>query len=818
MATVNCYVDLLQRRAIRGPSSASPMTRPDFRDPVSHTLNVYFMLRSSMATEAYSYQRFATGTPQAKIRRNAPPDYGTFVLTFNGVDSPPIDVRLTTDGIGKMIGSMASVGYDNVKVTGNARDGFTIEFVNDLAGFAQPYFTGRFLSPATAEVGIKQVAAGGAGVNAIQTLTLREGPLVVATGWTELTAGSLWGWTASLDTSSIPQNLWDKGDLTLDITLEAISVRTGTDGITALEGTTRSGSDGQVVAIGAQVGRTAAARMDANGISYLVAQDGSTNYGALFRQGDAGRAVSNGRFVATGTLIQSVIDTPFYNAAILDTPFTTGFVQDVPAATITFDLGGGPSRIYKSATAAYTVNDVGHGITGDDLSAGTTIESWLAADVIKLSQVALNTGSGKAWTITAIPGNIFQSATGAFLANDTGARIEAPQVPVGTNIASIIDGTHAVMSQKALGVASGQAWTLRPKVGFTGPQVTQVVPGTPSSSEKQRLTFTQSPIGGKITLRDGGNVALPTVEIQAPVTAEAIQSALNSRYQNYQGVTVTELIPGGSFDINFGNKGMQYVLVVDESQAIYERRVAQIPVGEPPIGSPIDQQVQLPAVNRYLANNLIYLGVPNITWLARTGQPKEIEVPDGTGGIEVRIPYARIMTEIFQHSTQIIVGSKPPDNPQHNAYFDHPDNVNDQAGVRTFEWVGYHIPPNRVERIQQQRPMYIVPIQILNGNLIDMQLASVSVSTWMYGSYTYFLFGAPPAFPVDGPFGSIIHFAAVPGFQAQEQGWFGNGFVGPYFSGGVWHAGAGTTARSFVLSWARRRWKANIWEQVTYQG
>lgn len=819
MAIVNTYIDLLQRRAIRSPSSASPATRPDFRDPASHTLNVYFMSRSSLANENYTYQRFATGTPQAKIRRNKPPDYGTFVLTFNGVDSPPIDIRLTNEGIARMIGSMASVGYDNIKVAGNLQEGWIIEFVNALAGFIQPAFSGRMVAPSTAEISTKQITAGGAGVNAQQELRLSEGPLVVATGWSELTAGSLWGWTASLDTTSIPQSVWDKGDLILDITLEAINVRTGSDGITALHGTTRSGADGVVVAVGSEAGRGATAKQDANGVCYLVAQDGTNNYGTLFKADDVGRSVSNNPWLAEDCHIEAVIDTPFYNAAILDSGFSLGFTPDDPPSVTHFDLGGSPSRVYKSATATFTTNDVGNVISGDDLADNTTIEAWIAADTIKLSRPALKIGSAKNWTITALAGNIFQSATIAFVADDVGARIEAPQIPVGTNIVSIIDGTHAVMSQKALGVASGQAWTLRPAVGFSGPQVTQITPGTLLSSEKQRITLTQTPIGGKITLRDGGNPSLPTVDILAPITAQGIQDALNSRYANYQGVRVTELIPGGSFDIDFGNKGKQYVLVVDQSQALYERRVAQIPIGEPPIELPPEEEqleVRLPAVNRFLASNLIYLGVPNASWIARTARPIEAVVPDGTYGIEVRIPYATVYSELFQHGSQIAIGSKPPDQANHNAFFDHADNINDRAGIRTFEWVGYHIPPNHNELLQQQRPVYIVPIQVLNGNLIDMQLASVSMSTWMAAQYTYFRLADAPALPPDGPFGSIIHFAAVPGFQAQEVGWFGNGFGGPH--GPPWVAGSGTIARSFVLSWARRRWKSDIWEQVKYVG
>ncbi len=815
MATVNLYVDVLARRAIRSPTSASPAIRPDFRDPTTHTLNIYFMRRNDATTENYSYQRFAGATPKAVLRRRKPPDSGTFILTIAGVDSPPIDVTLRNSGIAALIGATSSVnGADNVVVSGNAADGWTVEFTGDLAGLSQPAMSGRMTK---GEVVVKVIANGGNGTNAKQSVTVRDLPLATATGWTELTSGGQYGWSATIDASTIPQSAWEKGDLVLEITLDAVNVRTGTDGQTSLQGTTRSGSDGNVVAVAAETGRTAVAMQDASGTSYLVAQNGSANYGKKFTSDDVGRNVSNNLWIAESTYIARVIDTPAFNAAVLNIPFSAGFTGEVPPNPTHFDLGGYPSRVYKSATANFTAADVGLSFSGTDIPTGTVIESLIDSQTVKLSQWPLKTGSGKSWTITARASNVFTSASANFTSADVGARLESPQLPNGTRIVSVISSTQVALSQSALGAASGQSWTLRPRSGFAGPNVSQLIPGTQTSKETQRITLTQQPVGGYITIQDGAGGAMPVVAVPAPVTAQNLQAALNSAYPNWNGVTVNEIVKGGTFDVVFNVYGKQRVLLVDESNAIYEPRVAVVPLGEPVSTPDAAPATQTPA-SRYLANNLIYFGVPNTSWLVRLSQPIVTEVPDGTHGHEVRIRYAQVYDQVFQNSSPIDVGSKPPDAPTWNAYFDHADTIEDRAGVRIYDWVGYKKPPNRTEVIQQQRAVYIVPIQLLNGFLVDMQLASVSMSTWVNANYTYYLFDSPPALPVDGPFGSVIHFAAIPGFQAQEFGWFGNGFGGPYQDGGGWHAGSGTLSRNFVLSWARRRWKSNIWEQVTYVG
>jgi hypothetical protein len=344
--------------------------------------------------------------------------------------------------------------------------------------------------------------------------------------------------------------------------------------------------------------------------------------------------------------------------------------------------------------------------------------------------------------------------------------------------------------------------------------VSSVTPGSLSANEKQRITLTQAPVSGKILIQDGGDVSMPAVEIEAPLTAQAIQSALNIGYPNYKGVQVTEIIPNGQYDIVFGIFGRQYLLSVDESQAVYQTNLASVPVGSQPQslvsgGGASTDEIQAPAVVGLKIHNLIMLGVTNIGWTAQTRWPVWFRTSDGTNGIEFHFYYA----SVIDGWSPPAIGSRPPDVTGFDARFDRVENVEDRAGIRLFEWIGYSKPPNRTERIQQQRPTYIMPIQLLNNQIIDVQLMSWSQSTWMDAIYKYFPISSPPSLPNDGPFGAVIHFAALPGFQAQEFAFGGGGFGLPHGTS----AGAGTYGGQFTQSWARRRWRSDIWEQVEYR-
>jgi len=497
MGTVNVFIDLLKRQAVRGITSAAPAPMPDFRSPAAHTLNTYFLQRTDALTENYAYTRYAGGTPQAKLRRNKAPDYCTFVLTFLGYQTPIIDARLPLDSIALLISTIASIGRNNVLVTGDYKTFLTIEFVNGQGGVAQPSFTGRVITPVNGELIVRQISPGGVGLNAKYTIQLREAPLASATGWVETGVPATPGWTATLDTTSISPSQWDDGTMILEVTMEASGVRTGVDGVTSLEGTTRSGADGVIVGVAALTSQTALPFQSPNGDSHLVARDGQTVYGRLFQQSDVGRTVSDANgFIVTDptpsgipTRIVAVIDNDSYNGAVLSIPLRDGVMSSAfgTPAVLTYDLGAEPSRIYKSATAAFTANDVGHIISGDNLAAGTTIESFIAADTVKLDREGLLVGTAFNWTITAIPSNLFVSAGGSFGVGDIGARLESSQLPAGTFVTGLPAPNTFSLSQKALGVGSGLSWTLRPKKGFASPSVSSFQTGTPALPEKQRI-------------------------------------------------------------------------------------------------------------------------------------------------------------------------------------------------------------------------------------------------------------------------------------------------------------------------------------------
>jgi hypothetical protein len=829
MGTVNLFIDLLKRQAVRGIASAAPAPMPDFRSQAAHTLNAYFLQRSDALTENYAYTRYASGTPQAKLRRNKAPDYCTFVLSFLGYDTPVIDARLPLDSIALLISSIASIGKNNIQVTGSYKTLLTIEFVNGQGGVAQPSFTGRVITPANGELIVRQISAGGVNINAKYTIQLREAPLASATGWAETGVPATPGWTATLDTTSIPSSMWDDGTMILEVTMEGTGVRTGADGVTSLEGATRSAADGQIVGINALTAQTALPFQGPQGDSHLVARDGLTVYGRLFQQSDVGRSVSdvNG-FIVTDpngqpTRIASVINTDSYNGAVLDTPLRDGIMASVygTPAVLTYDLGAVPSRIYKSATAAFVASDVGHVISGDNLALGTKIESIIAADTVKLDTEGLLVGTGFNWTITAIPGNLFVSAGGSFGVGDIGARIEAPQLPAGTYVTGFPSANTFSLSQKALGVAASQAWTLRPKRPFTAPSVSSFQTGTPALVEKQRVVFVQSPIGGQIAIRDGADLSLPYAYIDAPVTRLKLESALNLIYPNYGGVIINENIPNGQFEITWGVNGQQHILIVDDTAAIYPTRVLQLPVGEPPDEEVEQEQLietPVPGLNRFNVLGLTLLGVNSSAYKIAVTTPIRRRMNDGSFAYEIRQRYAVVQGQLGAED----IGERVTFGGQ-QFYLDRYENVEHKGGLTYYDWIGYTLPTNhttyivggntvhanRVERGQQMRSYYGVARSYLGQTLVDIQLYSASTSTFADAIYTYFIpndyFKQVDDPPPNSPAGVVIHFVSVGGFTGVTQLIPLWGFDSNYGTFG-----------QFVQSWARRRWKANIWEQVMF--
>jgi hypothetical protein len=827
------YIDLLTKRAVRSPASAAPAPLPDFRNPAAYTIQVYFLRRSDTTTENYAYTRFTTGTPQLRLRRNKAPDFCTFVLDFFGYRSPVIDARLGNKAIEAIIGTIPSIGKGNVRVTGNFRDGFKIEFINGQAGYAQPMFAGQVMTPTNGEIVIKEAQSGGLGVNEIQTIQLREGALATATGWSELIAASQWGWQATLDTTNVDPNVFDKSNLVAEIGLEATGVRTGVDGVTTNEGTGRSGSDGQTIAGPTDTAVTLMPQQDADGTCYLVAKDGLTVYGRLFNQQDIGRVVQNNGIQswiaapdlsnsASLTRIVRVIEFEHYNAAVLDTPFSDGKLGTTPPDTaVPFNVLGGPTKIYRSASAAFTASDAGHPFASTNVPIDTTILQVIDAQNIVMSQLATKVTTGLGWTVSAVPSNLFSSVGGAFTIFDIGSRFESPAIPAGTTVIGLPAINQFALSQRALSIGTGLAWTLRPKNGgFTAPTVTSTQTGTLGQPEKQKITLVLQPIGGYLTIRDGADASLPIVKVPAPFNSMIVQSAINTDYQNFNGVSVKETVPNGEYEITFGINGQQHLLVVDDSNLVYDMRIAQIPLGQPPTTidqEQRDQKIQIPAVLvRRGIDGLWLVGVPlNGVYNVAISRAEITNLSDGTNANQIK---QRFLTTVNDY----VPGNVGDTHPNFGNYrLERFDNVEDRGAMRAYDWIGYNKPSDRSEKMQQSRPVYIVPISFQGTSLIDIQIASVSVSTWVDAIYSYFIWQSGGnnglALPSDGPFGTVIHFMTLPGFTGQNLSLFaGNNFGIPYFSNGIWHAGAGTSGGYFPQSWSRRRWHSDIWEQVVF--
>lgn len=820
MPSIDIYIDLLRQTAVRGITSAAPAPMPDFRVPQAYTVNFYFLRRNDLTTENYSYVRFATGVPKAKIRRQRPPEYAIFTLSFAGYTSAQIDSRLSNTAIEALIGAMPSIGKGNVQVTGNITDGWTVELIGSHAGYVQPIITGQMISPVTGEVVIQQIAAGGLGANSVQKIQLREAALATATGWTEIGVPATPGWSATLNTASVPVDAWEKGDLILETELAAQGVRTGADGITVLESTTRSGADGATVDISAVAGVTVLPSIDLSGKSWLVAQNGDTNYGRLWSDQDVGKGVSDGSVnITPGSKIVKVIVNSNYNAAQIDQPF---LVIPPPVTAITVTMGAVPSKVYQSATAAFVAGDVGHPFSGTNIPAGTTIVEVFSSTAVLLSNYPTAGGTGLSWTVTAIPNNIFQSATGAFSISDVGARLEATQLPAGTYITGFIDTTHVTVSQRALAVAAAQSWTLRPAIGFAPPAVTSTQVGTLTLSETQQVSLTQAPIGGVIQFRDGADASLPTVAVSAPLTAENIRTSLVAAYPNFGDINVTEVVPNGSYLVSWGVKGKQKLLVVDESKAQYDTTVGRVPLGTWDAGQAHQEQMTritdptppTPNLVKIIRYGQFLLGVNSGSYLGLVSWPKPMPISDGTGAFEMRVRFAVV---IDSNQMQAPYASLPWAGKTY--YFDRIENIEDRGAMRLFDWVGVTLPLNRIETLSQNRPTYIVPKSFLNGRIVDIQIASVTIATFVRAYYFYKYINTQRDMdlwtkPVDGPYGSVIHFVAIGGFSGVTAVWAGNGFN----VGDATHAGSGTWGANFNQSWTRRRWRGKIWEEVVFYG
>ncbi|MDQ6908006.1 MAG: hypothetical protein M3176_14380 [Chloroflexota bacterium] len=125
-----------------------------------------------------------------------------------------------------------------------------------------------------------------------------------------------------------------------------------------------------------------------------------------------------------------------------------------------------------SATAAFTVSDVGSPIAGPGIQAGTTIAGRSSATQVTLSKTATAGGSGKWFTVygdgnrtvtdakTTNNSTTLTSNTAYFTAADVGRMVCGPTTVAGTKIASVTSSTTAVMSDPANATTPGSALTI----------------------------------------------------------------------------------------------------------------------------------------------------------------------------------------------------------------------------------------------------------------------------------------------------------------------------------------------------------------------
>jgi hypothetical protein len=217
----------------------------------------------------------------------------------------------------------------------------------------------------------------------------------------------------------------------------------------------------------------------------------------------------------------------------------------------------------------------------------------------------------------------------------------------------------------------------------------------------------------------------------------------------------------------------------------------------------------MPDAPSFRVGGLVLIGVANANWKMDMSHQIRRPVPDGSDAYELTVRRACLMNNYETPK----IGDKWRRAAIY--YLDRHDNIEDRGGLRMFDWVGYTMPKqqrikylqfkgNRMNRLQQNRPVYFVPKTYSGTMLIDIQIASYTESTWImevvqYGRADTADHGLQ--LPPNGPAGVVVHFingVAIPLFV--------NGFS--FESGTMWG--------QFVQSWSRKPWHADIWEQSIF--
>lgn len=834
MAT-DLFIEVANQRGIVSPSDRNPIVPPDISPPGTYSFNAYFLDIGSPDT----YHRYAAAGILMNVYQKGPPTDGTFTFSFLGYATDDLDVNITNGNLLVAFLALRSVGQNNALLTGNAVDGWIVEFIGDRAGFDQPLIVvdaSNAIPGGSAKV--DKIQAGGNGVNCKQRIRLRQN-LVAQTGaWTEINAGGPnFGWSGSLSTSGISPTFWESPtyNIVLEVELYTAGSRIGTDGVTTQaaartgnngvtsgDGRSRMGNDGVITAGSNKTGSDGEVKANSPG-AYI---SGSANWVTS----DIGRALQS-LWVPSGTIItglngdQRALLSNNHTSTVdrhsLDwvakgkikaelTSATANFSSadighvvigdNIPAGTtitaiqsstkvtlsktptatgsgLHWEIVGVIFNTYDTATGNFTAADVGKSISGTNLQSGTTIATYVSATRVTLSKIPTAEGTGLSWTLTEPVSLIYTSATAAFTAGDVGRVLNSQLVPAQTTIAAYISATQVQLSQRPTGPGTGLSWTII-NPNQAAPAITRIQTGNGSTPEIQRIIFPEIPDYGTFTLTLGG---VTTAPIAGPLVVSDIASALNAAYPASASFIVTQYAKS-IVDIQFGIVGSQSLFTINDSNLRYDPIVLSLVLVQ---GTGNPGGAGLPEAS------IIWDG--DFSTAQPIGGVRIKQNTDGTKTVELRQRYMQLRANWVKKS----LNSAGP----MGSYLVDEDSMDDiGAGLIAWDRVYCTLPAARTERHQQSRAV-ILPARTYSGsNLIDIQLISLSISTWVDVYYTYHL-GFPRTTPADGPAATVIHFT--------------NGiFALLPFNG--FDVNNGTYGRQFTQSWTRRLWRGDIYEQAIF--
>lgn len=191
------------------------------------------------------------------------------------------------------------------------------------------------------------------------------------------------------------------------------------------------------------------------------------------------------------------------------------------------------------------------------------------------------------------------------------------------------------------------------------------------------------------------------------------------------------------------------------------------------------------------------------------GDYRITNLSDGSGAIEVRATFVQLRASY----SQLGLNTAGPTISGKATYLVGEDGMRDLGGgVCMWDRVWCSVPAARSEVLQQTRPCIGITRTFVNGQQTDIQLFSVSISTWITANYTYALGQGPLALPGDGPAGTVIHSSGGGSTIIQLLAF--NGF--DTGAGTQASPGQGTFGNVFNQHWARRRWRGDIWEQIVF--